>query len=151
MTEDSEEREFSDFVEEVYPVFNEHTEELGFISKVQIEQAEERDQLYVRRNDDDEVVAAAIIRHCVNKPQTTLQDIATKEEARGMGLAKDIIEEAAEDSTHPYMYARCPVDLPSNNFYEKMGWELVETEEGKNRDLNLWRLELIETADVMEW
>lgn len=143
-------RGFSEIVEECYEVFKEHTEELGFVSKVQIEEAEENDMLYYRRV-DGKVVAAALIRHCKNKPQTTLQDIAVLEDYRGRGLAQDIINEAAEDSTHPKIVAKCPCDLPSNNWYESQGWELKGTQDGKNRDLNIWELELIETEDVLNW
>ena len=149
--EEEKEREYSDLTEDVYVVFNEFTEQLGFISKVQVEQAEEADQLYWKESEDGEIVAAAIIRHCVNKPQTTLQDIAVLEEHRGKGLAQSIIDEAAEDSRHPKMLAKCPVDLPSNDWYDSRGWEHAGVQDGKNRDLNIWELELIETEDALEW
>jgi GNAT superfamily N-acetyltransferase len=149
--EEEKEREYSDLTEDVYAVFNEFTEQLGFISKVQVEQAEEADQLYWKESEDGEIVAAAIIRHCVNKPQTTLQDIAVLEEHRGKGLAQSIIDEAAEDSRHPKMLAKCPVDLPSNDWYDSQGWEHAGVQDGKNRDLNIWELELIETEDALEW
>lgn len=149
--EESEEREYSDLTENVYAVFNEFTEQLGFISKVQVEQAEEAGQLYWRESEDGEIVAAAIIRHCVKKPQTTLQDIAVLEEHRGKGLAQSIIDEAADDSRHPKMVAKCPEDLPSNDWYDSQGWEHAGVQDGKNRDLNIWELELIETEDALEW
>ena len=149
--ESSEEREYSELTEDIYAVFNEFTEQLGFISKVQIEQAEEADQLYWREDDDGKIVAAAIIRHCVNKPQTTLQDIAVLEDHRNDGLAQSIIDEAAEDSRHPKMVAKCPEDLPSNEWYESQGWNHAGVQDGKNRDLNIWELELIETEDALEW
>lgn len=149
--EETEEREYSELTEKIYSVFNKFTEELGFISKVQIEQAEEADQLYWKENEDGEAVAAAIIRHCQNKPQTTLQDLAVAEDYRGQGLAKEILEEAQDDSPHPYMIAKCPQDLPSNHFYRENGWILQRVQEGKNRDLLVWRKELIESQSVFDW
>lgn len=151
MTEnEEEEREWPELVNEAYNVFSEHTEELGFVSKVQVEDALDEEQLYYRR-EDGKVVAAALIRHCKSKPQTTIQDIATLDEYKGNGYAKDMLDEAADDSTNPYMIAKCPADLPANHFYREDGWELQDVEEGKNRHLLVWRKEIVESESALDW
>jgi hypothetical protein len=33
---------------------------------------------------------------------------------------------------------KCPVDLPANGFYERVGGTLARTEPGKRRALNVW-------------
>lgn len=39
------------------------------------------------------------------------------------------------------IYAKCPVDLASNQWYQKRGFELARTETTKSgRELNVWRL-----------
>lgn len=40
--------------------------------------------------------------------------------------------------------AKCPVDLESNNWYQRQGFELVVTETAKSeRRINVWRLSLV--------
>lgn len=146
----SEEREWPELVNEAYEIFSDHTEELGFVSKVQIEEALEGDMLYFKRDEDGDMASVALIRHCKNKPQTTIQDIATNDDHKGEGYAADLLREAEEDSPNPYMVAKCPVDLPSNHFYREDGWELQDVEEGKNRGLCVWRKE-VTGESVLDW
>lgn len=144
------EREWSDLVNEAYEIFSDYTEELGFVSKVQIEEAEEGGMLYYERDDDGDMAAVALIRHCKNKPQTTIQDIATDKDHTGEGYAQSLIEEAESDSPNPYMIAKCPQDLPSNHFYRETGWQLDDVEEGKNRSLLVWKKE-VKGKSVLDW
>lgn len=147
----SEEREWSKLVNEAYEIFSDYTEELGFVSKVQIEEAEEDGMLYYERDEEGDMAAVALIRHCKNKPQTTIQDIATDKDHTGEGYAKEILEEVEGDSTNPYMVARCPSDLSANHFYRETGWELKDVEDGKHRPLLVWRKEIVESQSVLEW
>lgn len=41
------------------------------------------------------------------------------------------------------LFAKCPVDLPANDWYRRRGFELERTETTRTgRELNLWRLQL---------
>ena len=41
------------------------------------------------------------------------------------------------------LFAKCPVDLPANDWYRRRGFELERTETTRSgRELNLWRLQL---------
>lgn len=149
MSEEEEEREWPDIVEEAYDIFSDYTEELGFVSKVQVEDALEDDMLYFKR-DGDEMAAVALVRHCKSKPQTTIQDIATDKDHTGQGFAREILEEVESDSPNPYMIAKCPEDLPSNHFYRENGWILDDYQEGKNRGLLVWKKE-VEAKSALDW
>lgn len=118
-------------------LFQQHREELGFVNTAQCEAKD----LYVVREGDD-VVGAALGNHCVRKPQTTLYELAVDESHRRKGVATELIDKMARDSPHDKLVAKCPVDLPANNFYESTGWVRVDTEAGKNRELHVWQLPL---------
>jgi len=121
-------------VDKIASLFQDHRDELGFINTAQV-----REKITYSEWDDGEVVGAAIVNHCVQKPQTTLYDIAVSESHRRSGVATSLIETIAEDSPHEKIVAKCPVDLDANKFYEATEWKLIDTEDGKNRSLNVWQ------------
>ena len=124
-------------------VFQQHRDELGFVNEAQ---CREKDLYTVER--EGSVVGAAIVNHCVRKPQTTLYDIAVLPTYRREGIATELVDQITRDSPHDKIKAKCPTDLPANGFYESNGWELVKTESGKKRPLNVWRYE-IESVDMI--
>jgi len=122
-------------------IFQAHRDELGFVNKAQCREKE----LYTVEQ-SGEVVGAAIANHCVRKPQTTLYDIAVTKKREGHGT--QLINQIARDSPHTKIVAKCPVDLSANAFYKHTGWRLVDTQDGKNRDLNVWEYP-IDTVDII--
>lgn len=116
-------------------LFQQHRDELGFVNRAQ---CREKDLLV--ETDWGVVVGALLGNHCVRKPQSTVYEIAVSEEHRREGIGTKLVERFQEDSPHKKLVAKCPVDLPANKFYNSAGWECVETEDGKNRPLNVWQL-----------
>lgn len=114
-------------------VFQNHRDELGFVSTAQ---CKEKD-LYVEKQ-NNRVVGAAICNHCVRKPQTTLYDIAVTDEYKNRGIGTKIVKKIKRDSPHNKIVAKCPENLSANKFYEKTGWEKINKEDGKNVDLNVY-------------
>jgi GNAT superfamily N-acetyltransferase len=123
--------------EEVAALFQSHRDELGFVNVAQVR---EKDTYVVGR--DGELAGAAICNHCVRKPQTTLYDIAVYPRHRRDGVATELVEQIAVDSPHGKIVAKCPFNLPANEFYEAMGWVKMKVESGKNRDLIVWKYEI---------
>jgi len=124
-------------VEQVTALFQDHRDELGFVNRAQVREKD----TYVEYR-DGEVAGAAICNHCVQKPQTTLYDIAVAEEYRREGVATLLIEKMATESPHDSLVAKCPCELPANHFYRTDGWEKVAVEEGKSRSLNVWEKDI---------
>lgn len=118
-------------------LFQRHRDELGFVNRAQ---CEEGDLYTVER--DGQVVGAALGNHCVRKPQTTLYELAVLPEYRREGIATELVARMARDSPHEKIVAKCPTDLPANEFYHARGWERVGREEGKNRALNVWEYQI---------
>lgn len=120
-------------VDKAAALFQEHRDELGFVNTAQ---CREKD-LYVERRDST-VVGAALGNHCVRKPQTTLYDIAVRDEYRRNGIAKSLVQKMYNDSPHDRIVAKCPSNLPAVQFYLSTGWELITVEDGKNVPLTVW-------------
>lgn len=120
-------------VEGAKKVFQQHRDELGFITKAQ---CEEKTLLTVQRG--GEVVGAALANHCVRKPQTTLYDLAVLPDFRREGIATELMTRLKRQTPHEKLVAKCPVELEANEFYRQTGWECVDTLAGKNRELNVW-------------
>lgn len=118
-------------------VFQKHRHELGFVNQAQCDDGD----LYVEYRDET-VVGAALANHCVRKPQTTLYELAVLPAYRRDGVASELINRLARDSPHEKIIAKCPVELPANDFYASTGWEQIESEDGKNRELNVWEYEI---------
>jgi len=125
-------------------VFQAHRDELGFVNRAQ---CEEGDLITLER--DGKVVSAALANHCVRKPQTTLYELAVLPEYRREGLATELVDRLAAESPHDKIIAKCPEELPANEFYSTNGWEKIDREEGKNRALNVWRYAIPDTPDLI--
>lgn len=118
-------------------LFQQHREELGFVNRAQC-----REKTLYTEYDGDEIVGAALVNHCVRKPQTTLYDIAVRETHRGNGIGTRLVTQIAGETPHDKIIAKCPADLPANQFYNQCGWELTAVEDGKNRSLAVWKYEV---------
>lgn len=128
---------------EAAKVFQQHRDELGFVNRAQ---CEDKDLWTVER--DGKVVGAALGNHCVRKPQTTLYELAVLPDYRNCGIGTKLVERMARDTPHNKLVAKCPAELPANEFYSATGWVHTDTEDGKNRALNVWRKDTT-TVDVM--
>lgn len=116
-------------------LFQNHRDELGFVNTAQ---CREKDLVTVTR--DGEVVGALLGNHCIRKPQSTVYEVAVGDSYRRQGIASNLVADFADESPHDKLVAKCPVDLPANEFYASTGWDRIDREEGKNRALNVWRL-----------
>lgn len=111
-------------------LFQRHRDELGFVNRAQ---CREGDLITERR--DGEVVGALLGNHCVQKPQSTVYELAVAPGYRHNGIGRALVRQFERASPHNKLVAKCPVTLPATAFYEGTGWERVATEDGKHRDL----------------
>jgi len=123
--------------EDAADLFQQHREELGFVNRAQC-----REKTLYTEYDGDKMIGAALVNHCVRKPQTTLYDIAVCETDRGEGVASQLVNKIADETPHDKIIAKCPIDLPANQFYNQTRWKLNAVEKGKNRSLAVWEYEV---------
>jgi len=124
-------------------LFQQHREELGFVNRAQ---CREKD-LYTETR-GGEVVGAALVNHCVQKPQTTLYELAVDAEYRREGIATKLLQQVTRDTPHSKIIAKCPKPLPANEFYRQTGWDKVMEESGKSQSLNVWKYDVTH-ADII--
>jgi len=115
--------------------------ELGFNPRKKFEEAVSQHRGFVAV-DSAEVVGFVVFRHRKVDLQTTLSEICVREDLRhqhiGEALMSHLIKECTEMSRE-FIQLKCPVDLPANRFYQRLGFVLHMTESGKKRSLNVWR------------
>jgi len=123
-------------------LFQNHRDELGFVNRAQC-----RDGDLVTLEIDGQTAGALLGNHCVRKPQSTVHELAVLPEYRRNGIGTELIERFAAESPHETLVAKCPAPLPANDFYQATGWERVDREDGKNRELNVWEYTISESPD----
>ncbi|MCS7266388.1 MAG: GNAT family N-acetyltransferase, partial [Armatimonadetes bacterium] len=124
-------------------VADKHRHELGFIVRKTFEDAIKENRLLVV-TENDEVVGFTHFR--LRKDGVAIiYDIAVLPSHRRRGYGRQmvnrVLELAKRDGCH-CLILRCPQDLPSNEFYRHIGFELAGVERGKKRPLNIWRIKI---------
>jgi len=120
-------------VEAAADLFQRHRDELGFVNRAQCREGD-----LITEERDNSVVGALLGNHCVQKSQSTVYELAVLPEYRREGVARSLVNQFAAESPHEKLVAKCPADLPANEFYQSTGWEKVSCEDGKHRQLNVW-------------
>jgi GNAT superfamily N-acetyltransferase len=118
--------------------------ELGFILRVQIQEAIEENRALVTVI-NNKVVGFVIYRHRKKDLQTTLAEICIAQPYRGQGLGRKLIQALIQECSslcRSHILLKCPVGLESNKFYENLGFQCVSTQAGKSRSLNIWVLDI---------
>ena len=124
----------ADHVDHAFALFCRHRREVGYQMRPTLEKAQERGELYVSDH------AAAIVWHR-RDGQTTIHAIVSERPGEGSVLLDRILFACRQRWQHTLL-ARCPVPLPANQWYERRGFTLRETEPGKQTPLNVWVLTL---------
>lgn len=120
-----------------------HKHELGFLRRPALLKAIERHELLVAENGVG-IVGFVEYRHRRDQ-QTTLYNVVVHPEHRRHGTGKQLVtnlEQEARKLGKSWVLLKCPEDLESNTFYERIGYKKVDVEKGKTRQLNIWQKNL---------
>lgn len=120
--------------------------ELGFLPIPKLQEAVDRQNLLVAGN-ETQLTGFVIYRHRKKDRQTTLYDICVDREWRNQGLGRKLVEalrSECQNQHRKFIQLKCPVDLVANSFYQHLGFRHIGIEHGKVRQLNIWRLQLLE-------
>ena len=122
-----------------------HKKELGFVHKAALTRSIERSEVLVVENTQG-LVGFLEYRHLKQKPeQTTVYYICVTPESRFKDIGKRLMEalrDEARDRGKSLIQLKCPVDLPATVFYERLGFQRQGREEGKEREIEIWHLEI---------
>lgn len=81
--------------------------------------------------------------HLRRDGQLTIREIIVLPERQGYGIGRDMLSQLAQVIGATSLFAKCPADLPANDWYEHCGFVLEATETTKTgRALKHWRLVL---------
>lgn len=122
-----------------------HRLELGFIPRQKFEEVALKQRGFVAL-DDEALLGFVIFRHRKVDLQTTLSEICVAKANRGQNIGKKLIDALIYECTQmsrDFIQLKCPVELPANQFYRRLGFKLHATEGGKKRSLNVWRFPIL--------
>jgi ribosomal protein S18 acetylase RimI-like enzyme/queuine/archaeosine tRNA-ribosyltransferase len=133
--------------------------ELGFVNIATLREAQEKDWLLVAaewnfETDSDEIVGFVNYRIKQDK-NCTLYNIAVRKDAQRKGIGTRLLNVLKkivhlEGGEGAYIQLKCPAELPANAFYEKHQFTQLTVEEGKKRQLKVWRYNLLRHVDLYE-
>jgi ribosomal protein S18 acetylase RimI-like enzyme len=112
---------------------------LGFVLRPTLAIGIQRDWLLVAER-AGQVIGFVHYRHRQDS-QTTLYEICVDEASRRNGVGRSLVQALAVESQalgKASIRLKSPTDLPANEFYQKLDFALVGTEQGKRRPLNIW-------------
>lgn len=94
-------------------------------------------------NNRGEFYGAMCHWHLRRDGQITIREIIVEQSCQGQGQGRAMIERLKATPGATSLFANCPADLPSNEFYRHLGFELEsQIPTGKGRAMNQWRLRL---------
>lgn len=113
--------------------------ELGFVNRAALEKSVAKNALEVV-----EGVGFAHFHHRRDK-QTTIYSLAVLSECQKQGWGRLLFYRilcSAIENKCDRIVVKCPEDLFSNTFYQRIGFKLTATEPGKKRKLNIWEYQI---------
>jgi ribosomal protein S18 acetylase RimI-like enzyme len=140
---------------------DEHRHELGFVKLAALEKAIQERRLLVAVSKNvgtlTRLHACTIVGfvhfRCCKDGHATIYEIAVAPDWRGKGVGRKLVEAVC---THARLHSctrlrlKCPIDLPANGFYQRLGFVRIgiETHDGNRRPLAIWELDLLEFVSL---
>lgn len=127
-----------DDIDAIKAVADANRPSLGFVMRPALHEAQARGELLVAA--DGGVVVGFVNYRTLTRVRLgwhTVYEVCVAEDARGRGCGRALL-----DAVPRPVRLKCPVDLPSNEFYRRCGLINVWTEQDRGdgkRDLNIWQ------------
>ena len=112
-------------------IAKENADQLGFLMRVIIKEKIKKNNLYVY---DDGVIKGFVLFNITKKGYITVNDLCTAKEYRGQGIACKLMERV----NRAVIILKVTEENPANEFYKKIGGQLIRTEPGKKRKVNVY-------------
>lgn len=127
-------------VMEAKAILDDNRHALGFVRRAELEEGVRRGEVLIGELQAS-IAAVLHYHHCLDGGTTVYQLVVT-EEAQGTGLGRALIqalERECQDRGQQLLRLKCPVDLPANGFYARIGFQRMRVEDGMRRALAVWK------------
>lgn len=132
-----------DDLDVVKRLFDANKTALGFVLRPSLIESIQRAELLVAYRDADFV--GTVHYHHRRDGQTTLYHIAVNTTSRAAGVGRALVVALQQECILRGMHSivlKCPQELPANQFYARVGFSHIRTDEGKYRRLNVWHMSI---------
>ncbi len=122
---------------------------LGFVIWASLEEKIARQALLVVK--EREKTVGFVSFHHRRDGWTVIHEICVSSKHRGQGIGQKLVEAVQEQAFKKQqrgLRLKCPIDLPANKFYDKLGFVRVSIESGKRRPLAVWEKVLPRHASI---
>jgi len=116
-----------------------HRDALGFTPRAILEEHLRRGELFVAEHQG--VLIGFVSFHHRRDGWTTIRELCVAEGYRNQGVGRALVREVEQSARHARQTGirlKCPLDLPANGFYARLGFTRVAVEDGKRRPLAVW-------------
>lgn len=113
---------------------------LGFVHRQSLQRAIDRDEVLVASRGGSLVGFCQLYRRADGV--LSIYHIAVAKPYQGEGIGRQLLERVRADATTSHVSVirlKCPMDLPANGFYDRVGFTNVRVEPGVVRPLNVWQ------------
>jgi len=126
-------------VEAIKQLADAHRDALGFTPRAILEEQQRRGELFVAEHQG--VLIGFVSFHHRRDGWTTIRELCVAEGYRNQGVGRALVREVEQSARHARQTGirlKCPLDLPANGFYARLGFTRVAVEDGKRRPLAVW-------------
>jgi len=126
-------------LDEIKALADENRYELGFVLRPALIRSINRKEVFVAERNKS--IVGFVEYHHRRDSQTTIYHIAVCKTYRRVGVGRALINAVIEEAkkfNKKYILLKCPIDLPANKFYERLGFENFGICNGRNRKLIIW-------------
>lgn len=120
-------------IDAIKRIANQYKNELGFVSSASLKTGIKRRSLLVAEYNG---YIVGFCNYWARRDGTqTIYEIAVDKSRQGEGIGRAFIAAIPKP-----IQLKCTVDNKANQFYDRLGFRLTETVEGRKRPLNVWKL-----------
>lgn len=130
-------------LEAIKRIADDNRDALGFVLRARLESRICQRELLVKECDGQ--IAGFVTFHHRKDGWTTIHELCVHQKFQGNGVGRTLVEEvarAAQGAGQKGVRLKCPIDLPSNGFYARLGFSRVAIENAENgkRPLAVWEM-----------
>jgi len=126
-------------IEAIKRLADNNRDAIGFVLRASLEERMRRGELLIAEQQGR--IIGFVSFHHRRDGWTTIHELCVTKESHGQGVGRVLVEAVESEALRAHQNGvrlKCPLDLPANGFYARLGFTRVAVEEGKRRPLAVW-------------